>query len=74
MGGPIKKDKLFFFGSGEGVREDLTPLQSEHTTRDDRLPSNKPSVQQQYHGPADQCELGLPAAGAAVFSEGRSFQ
>jgi hypothetical protein len=23
MGGPIKKDKLFFFGSGEGVREDL---------------------------------------------------
>jgi hypothetical protein len=24
MGGPIKKDKLFFFGSGEGVREDLT--------------------------------------------------
>src|SRR6267378_680235 len=49
-------------------------LQSEHATRDDRLPSNKPSVQQQYHGPADQCELGLPAAGAAVLSEGRSFQ
>src|SRR5467141_888129 len=24
MGGPIKKDKLFFFGSGEGVMEDLT--------------------------------------------------
>jgi hypothetical protein len=24
IGGPIKKDKLFFFGSGEGVREDLT--------------------------------------------------
>jgi hypothetical protein len=24
VGGPIKKDKLFFFGSGEGVREDLT--------------------------------------------------
>src|SRR3981189_2369072 len=23
MGGPIKKDKLFFFGSGEGVMEDL---------------------------------------------------
>jgi hypothetical protein len=23
MGGPIVKDKLFFFGSGEGVREDL---------------------------------------------------
>src|ERR1700681_1835766 len=23
MGGPIRKDKLFFFGSGEGVREDL---------------------------------------------------
>src|SRR6266705_1920853 len=24
MGGPIRKDKLFFFGSGEGVRENLT--------------------------------------------------
>jgi hypothetical protein len=24
VGGPIKKDKLFFFGSGEGILEDLT--------------------------------------------------
>jgi Carboxypeptidase regulatory-like domain/TonB-dependent Receptor Plug Domain len=24
IGGPIKKDKLFFFGSAEGIREDLT--------------------------------------------------
>ena len=24
LGGPIKKDKLFFFGAGEGIRENLT--------------------------------------------------
>ncbi len=70
-GGPIIKDKLFFFGAGEGIEENLLRANlsayNAGTLGSGAMPYLQPCLPLEHYRYADRCQWRLPASGASQF-------